>query len=261
MKEVSEGHCYQSIKLVNFDVHRKTVRDIYCDIIPRVASAMENRFESLSNSPVFNYLIQILDVSTWPTEDEKLLTYGDKEISELCIHFNNLLSQNQCSIENIPNEWDVLKSFLSPILKSESKTDYLEFWKDVFTNKDVSDDCKNVLQIIELLLITPFTNAKLERVFSRMNRIKTDSRNRLGQDRLDTQIRVGEEGVSIQDFDPDPYIKRWYESKVRRLNGAKPRKYPSKRCSVATVTGNKVMDIAAYTLSDLESSDDEFEGF
>ena len=41
-----------------------------------------------------------------------------------------------------------------------------------------------------------------------MNRIKTDSRKRLGQERLDTQMRVGEEGVSIVELNPDPYIQK-----------------------------------------------------
>ena len=36
----------------------------------------------------------------------------------------------------------------------------------------LKENVKNVLYVIELLLITPFTNAKLERVFSCMNRIK-----------------------------------------------------------------------------------------
>ena len=62
-----------------------------------------------------------------------------------------------------------------------------------------------------------------------MNQIKTNSRNRLGQDRLDTQMRVGEEGVSIVELNPDPYIQKWYRDKVRLIGGAKPRNYPSKR--------------------------------
>ena len=139
--------------------------------------------------------------------------------------------------------------------------DYLKFWKEVFLNEGLQDECKNVLHIIEILLITPFTNAKVERVFSRMNRLKTDSRNRLGQARLETQMRVGEEGVSIDKFEPDPYINSWFQEKVRRKNGAKPRDYPSKRRSVKSKSGYSVINIAQVTLSDLENSDDEFESF
>ena len=62
-----------------------------------------------------------------------------------------------------------------------------------------------------------------------MNQIKTNSRNCLGQERLNTQMHVGEEGASIVEFNPDPYIQKWYKDKICRINGAKPRNYPSKR--------------------------------
>ena len=71
-------------------------------------------------------------------------------------------------------------------------------------------------------------------------------------------MRVGEEGVSIVELNPDPYIQKQYDDKVRRINGAKPRNYPSKRQSVASSSGHVVMDIASVTLSDLESSEHEF---
>ena len=60
-----------------------------------------------------------------------------------------------------------------PILKLQSKVDYLEVWKGIFKNEGVVRECKNALHVVEILLITPFTNAKLEHVFSRMNRSKT----------------------------------------------------------------------------------------
>ena len=41
---------------------------------------------------------------------------------------------------------------------------------------DVKEDCSNVLHLMLLMLIVPFTNAKVERLFSRMNRAKTNLR-------------------------------------------------------------------------------------
>ena len=119
-------------------------------------------------------------------------------------------------------EWDLLKSYVAPIISSWDNPKYIDVWSKLLTDRNVSNSCKSVLHIIELLLITPFTNAKLERVFSRMNRIKTDSRNRLGQERLEIQLRVGEEGVPVQEFEPDRFIQIWYEEKVRRMKGEKP---------------------------------------
>ena len=125
--------------------------------------------------------------------------------------------------------------------------------EEYFRNNNVKRECKNVLHVIELLLITPFTKVKLEHVSSRMNRIKTESRNWLGQERLDTQIRIGERGVNIIKINPEPYIDKWYANKVWRIKGAQPRNYPSKHRSVdsSTSSGQTVMDVASVTLSDL----------
>ena len=89
-----------------------------------------------------------------------------------------------------------------------------------------------------------------------MNRVKTDSRNRLSQKRLDTLIRVSEEGVEISKFNPDPYIQKWYRDKVRCIKGAKSKKYPQKRRSVASLSFSDIMMIASYTLLDLKSEEE-----
>ena len=51
-------------------------------------------------------------------------------------------------------------------------------------------------------LLCPCTNAKLECVFSRMNRVKTDRRSALSRDRLDVLFRISEDCPSLEDFNP-----------------------------------------------------------
>ena len=70
---------------------------------------------------------------------------------------------------------------------------------------------------MQWLLITPFTNAKVERMFSQMARIKTNWRNCLGQDQLDSLLRISEEGQSLEKFNPTPTIERWFNDNVRHL--------------------------------------------
>ena len=107
----------------------------------------------------------------------------------------------------------------------------------------------------------PFGNAKLERMFSRMARVKNDYRNRLGRDLLDACLRVSEEGCDIASFNTDSAISVWYKKKEIRLAG-KPHNYPSKRKQVSSVSSSvSVVDIVTITLSDLENSDEELTGF
>ena len=107
---------------------------------------------------------------------------------KLSNHFEALLQLNQCVVISIPNESDILKAYVLPMLTSIDSIDYLQIWSKLFKNKDVMSNCSKVLHIIELLLITPFSNAILERMFSQMNQVKTDFQNWLGQKRLETLL-------------------------------------------------------------------------
>ena len=130
----------------------------------------------------------ILDFNLWPKEQESLGSYCDEEILKLSNHFEALLQLNQCVVISIPKEWDVLEAYVLPMLTSIDSIDYLQIWSKLFKNKDVMSNCSKVLHIIELLLITPFSNAILERMFSQMNQVKTDFQNWLGQKRLETLL-------------------------------------------------------------------------
>ena len=100
------------------------------------------------------------------------------------------------------------------------------------------------------MLIVPFANAKVKRIFSKMNQVKTDSWNRLLRARLDVFLRVGEEWPSIESFNADPVIDLWFNDRVRRLN-AGPHNYNGKKVN----EGAGVVDLDSLTMSDLEDSE------
>ena len=80
----------------------------------------------------------------------------------------------------------------------------------VFNNSDLKSECKNVLYMFEILFVMPFTNANLERMFSRMLRVKSDWSNRLTRDHLDSLLRIDEEGESLKMFNPESAINLWF---------------------------------------------------
>lgn len=85
-KEINESK-YQDIELVNLDIHRGSVSASFHEIITKLAITMEDRFSSLSSSPVFENLVPVLDVSSWPTEEGDLLNYCDEEMKALADYF------------------------------------------------------------------------------------------------------------------------------------------------------------------------------
>ena len=64
---------------------------------------------------------------------EQFLSYGDEIIEKLTNHYQGLLD--------------------------------LDIWANVFKNDEMKVACGNILHIIEILLTTPFTNAKVEKGF------------------------------------------------------------------------------------------------
>ena len=206
-------HEYQGVQLKYYNRSFQSVRDHYLITVSNICECVEQRFENLFDSPVFESVESVLDTCTWPIDGD-CVQFGNKEIDRLVNHYKDLLSLNGCEVNKVSEEWLTLKAHVIPIIKNHKKVKYHQIWKKVFENSDLKKECENVLHVIEILLIIPFTNAKVERLFSRMNRVKTIERNRLGRDRLDLYLRVGEEGPDIEEFDPDIIIDLWFSEKV-----------------------------------------------
>ena len=123
---------------------------------------------------------------------------------------------------------DCIKHNCQTIYENDTKGKYLDIWERIFTNEETVKEWDNILHLIEILLITPFSNRKLERMFSKMLRVKNHWWNKLGLDRLEALLRISEEGPSIESFNPDIAFESWYNEKVRRLS-AGPHNYLKKR--------------------------------
>ncbi|CAB4043863.1 Hypothetical predicted protein [Paramuricea clavata] len=91
-------------------------------------------------------------------------------MTELIKHFTPLLERNLCNIAEIPAEWDIEWDILKnpPCHLIHLNSSYLDVWSRVSTLEEFRKECANVQHIIELLLIAPFSNPKLERMFSTM---------------------------------------------------------------------------------------------
>ena len=197
-------------------------------------------------------------LSTWPLKDG-INFFGETAINDLSDCFEDLLKKNGCDVDALNPEWMTLKTYMVPLIKNK-KEHYIDIWQHVMKSELVVNDCSNILHIIEILLCTPFSNAKLEKMFSRMARVKTDYSNRLGRTLLDACLHVSENSVELSCFDPDPAIDQWFAEKVRRISSSS-HNYPSKRKSVANKSGESTSVVDIATISDLENSDEEFTGF
>ena len=250
MKEIKEedgDHLYQGIKLTHFENNVDSVKNEYQSVINLLIENVNSRFANLQHSVVFKNIVRL---PTWQPHS----SFCEAEIYEISEEFVDLLSRNNCELPLIPEEWVALQAHLIPLVANNLNEHYLNIWKRVLANKEIKIECKNVLHIFEILLCTPFTNAKVERGFSRMARVKTDFRSQLSSSRFPACFRISEEGVNIKDFIPDPAIDMWYQDNVRCL-GSSSHKYKKRKAT--STPDNTITDLATVSLSDLESNDSD----
>ena len=250
---------YQGIQLNWYKRTKKLIQNHYLLTVTNICNNTQKRFKNILDSPVFKHIESLVGNFAWPIKED-CGTFGNSAIVELRNHFQTLLQNNKCDIKKIDSEWLTLKTHMIPVVQIQDrrKSNYLDIWQKIFHNESIKEECKNVLHVFEIMLIVPFTNAKVEHLFSRMNRVKTDICNRLSYRRLDVCLHVGEVGPDVTSFDPDPVIDKWFTDKTCCLT-AGPHNYGklSKNNDGST---NFYIDLDKLTMLDLESAD-EFESF
>ena len=69
-----------------------------------------------------------------------------------------------------------------------------------------------------ITLTLPISTANCEKIFSTMNRIKTDPRNLLKTFTLDMLIHLSSEGPGLETFDFDAAVNVWAQKSKRRIS-------------------------------------------
>ena len=103
------GFVCQDIKLKDFESCKAALEKSFVDMVRKICSAVESRFEDPRRNPIYKNLISILDIETWPDDAGILFMYGESCTDEIVEALELLLISSQCNIKNIPNQWSSLK--------------------------------------------------------------------------------------------------------------------------------------------------------
>lgn len=173
----------------------------------QVLSSLDGRFESMQADEVLSSAC-IIDVWKWPLGDqESLAAYGVRELEVLCNHFDDVLTGNGCDIAAARHvEWPELKQYVKD---SVPRQQWAHIWQDIMSDPVCTDSFKNVLHIIEVILILPLSTAACERGFSLMKRTKTDWRSELSVDMLKKLMSISLHGPSLEQYEPTGAVAKW----------------------------------------------------
>nr|CAI5863730.1 unnamed protein product [Callosobruchus analis] len=68
----------------------------------------------------------------------------------------------------------------------------VEFWVQVYSYRNATDNnpFKNICDVALTLLVLPFSNAEVERIFSQLNIVKNKTRNKLSTDMVNSLLCI-----------------------------------------------------------------------
>ena len=139
------------------------IKSLYIDLITRITDIMSDHFHNLQQSPAFEYLVTSTSAKDLKKIQRKL--YSNLfSISSHCWRKNSV-------VKNVLLELSVFRRYLLLIIGNNKSKQYKDLWKKIVTSSVIK---KNILLVLEFLLITPLTNVTIEREFSMIEHVKTD---------------------------------------------------------------------------------------
>lgn len=131
-----------------------------------LCSQIRSRFANLSEYENFNLL------------HPKVVLSENKKLTPLLMQFNHLV---QDDLETVSTEYRQIGNLNSSTKENLLKLDFQSFWFEIYSIKNVDNQSmfSNICNFVFNIMSLPHSSAAAERVFSRVNLIKTKSRNKL----------------------------------------------------------------------------------
>ena len=198
----------------------------------KIRDLIKERLEREEDSKdIFTIAPNVLNTKAWirykdeDGESVRDLEFIDDGIEQIIKHFRIPLTHAgfNSSVPDVLSQWHDLLEYSIEYL-SLSNTPYRKTWRRISASPH-SQAWKDVLLIIELLFTIPFSNAKLERMFSKMKHVKRLLRASLSEKKLESILRINEEGPDFLKYDPMSAIELWASEKNRRPNQEKRKSY------------------------------------
>ena len=179
---------------------------------------MSVRLEEEDDSQILNNLPKILNTEGWQgrSVDEEALQFADESIVEIARTFEKPLSSAgmTTSVPDLLEQWHILLEYATKFLPLTGIS-YLITWRKLFSSPR-RVEWNDILTVVELMFTFPVSNAKLERMFSKLKRVKTDFRASIQNERLEHLLRIVEDGPAIEVYEPTSAMRFWASAAVRR---------------------------------------------
>lgn len=185
--------------VTNVHQGKQAVRRIKENLLPNIQKCIKDRFSTFSD-PIFEAMC-IIDCFRWDYDDSN---YGVKEIKLLSEHFSEPLSQHKFKLDSAIFEFREVKKLVKSRYRQLSHSSMV--WDAIFKHHNVKFG--HILLLAELIIVMEWASSTVERGFSTVNRMLTNSRLRLSKERLNNLLLLRINVPVLTTLDPN------YEAKL-----------------------------------------------
>ena len=163
---------------------------------------------------------EIVDPAAVTEKDCSIMEFKDA-IEHISNHFRLPLEAKGVSICSLSDEVEEIVEYARSYLDL-SGTEFKKIWYTLFTCSDARK-WPNMLSLFQLAFCLPFSNGRVEQMFSCLKAVKTDRRTALNNDTLNDLLEVYIEGPPLSSFNADAAIKLWWQD---CSSGRRPNQHP-----------------------------------
>ena len=209
------------------------------DDLSRLDEKMRERLQ-WSDTSLLRCLVVFLDPQSWTkqshfrhvsnsfddddefdSEDDFSLVQVKESVDRIAEHFRLPLEAKGVLLASLLDEVEEAVQYARTYLDI-SGTDYRTIWYKLFSCPDAKK-WPNFLSIAELAFSLPFSNGRVEQMFSSLKVVKTTRRANMEESTLNDLLELYIEGPTLQSFCPDRAVELWWSDSHRRVH-QQPRK-------------------------------------
>jgi len=149
----------------------------------------------------------VFNVDSRPAKDSDLIDFTDTNIERLVNWFDPALNSAGCQVQDVIHQWHSLKIAVNAQFRNK---DYCSLWKILLSKDPYKTDLKDILHLVEILLVLHKSAAGCKRIVSAHNRIESSLRAFLKTQTLQGLIEISAQGPPLDNFDPPTSVNGWF---------------------------------------------------
>ena len=238
-----------NIPIENYEKAKGNIAKKKTEILENVSNCLSKRLEEESDSEtMFQHTAKILNCKGWADRGSSNIEFLDESI---CFFFERFQTQlkyagMEVSYPEFISQWHNMLEYALKYIKL-SGVSYLVTWKKLFTSPK-KNEWSDALLLVELLFSIRVSNTKLERMFSKLKRIKTIFRASLSSTRVENLLRIVEDGLLLVEYNMISAAEAWAAEKYRHPNQQPRKTYKKKSWEVEQLKMSRMIPPAGFLI-------------